>query len=269
MSEIDEICKFIKDVMKTRRITYRRAAELLGISEVSVKRLFSQRRLSAERLSDFARILDMTLVELVTLAATPKKAVAALSEEQESRLVADETLLLVTVCAMNHWTVDEIVGVYNITRAQCIKHLLTLERMEIADLLPGDRIRLRVSRDFGWLPGGPFQRFFVTQELGDFLASHFAGEDETLEFVHGMLTQSAIAELQVELRRVRQRVGALHAESIGAPLSDKRGTGIVIAMREWEPESFTARRLADKKTPERARRGREVGHPRSKKTETG
>ncbi len=165
-----------------------------------------------------------------------------LSEEQERQLVENQTLLLVAVCALNHWTIKEIGEVYDMTRAQCIKHVLTLERMNIAQLLPGERMRLCVARDFDWLPGGPIRQFVLTQGLGDFLASRFAGEDESLEFLQGMLTGPAVAQLKIELRRLRSRVAALHAETVDVPLSQKRGTGLLIALREWEPQVFTVRR---------------------------
>ncbi len=165
-----------------------------------------------------------------------------LSEEQERQLVENQTLLLVAVCALNHWTIKEIGEVYDMTRAQCIKHVLTLERMNIAQLLPGERMRLCVARDFDWLPGGPIRQFVLTQGLGDFLASRFAGEDESLEFLQGMLTGPAVAQLKIELRRLRSRVAPLHAETVDVPLSQKRGTGLLIALREWEPQVFTVRR---------------------------
>jgi hypothetical protein len=42
--------------------------------------------------------------------------------------------------------------------------------MRILDLLPGNRVRLNVARDFDWLPDGPFHRFFRAQGQDDFLA---------------------------------------------------------------------------------------------------
>jgi hypothetical protein len=66
--------------------------------------------------------------------------------------------------------------------------------MGVIELLPGDRIRLKVARDFDWLPDGPIWRFFVGQGLSDFLDSGFDQPGQTLDFTHGMLTGSAEAE---------------------------------------------------------------------------
>ncbi|MNG41106.1 hypothetical protein D3C84_1300690 [compost metagenome] len=53
-----------------------------------------------------------------------------------------------------------------------------------------------------------------------------------------MLTKPAYAQLQVELHRLRSKLAALHNESLSAPLSEKRGTALLLAMRVWEPQVF-------------------------------
>ena len=44
-----------------------------------------------------------------------------LTREQEAQHVLDRKLLLVAVCALNHWSAEEIVAAYQITRAECVK----------------------------------------------------------------------------------------------------------------------------------------------------
>jgi hypothetical protein len=146
--------------------------------------------------------------------------------------------LLVAVCAFNRWTLDDIVAAYKIGTAECLKQLLTLDRMGVIALMPGNRIRLCIARDFDWLPDGPIRSFFRRESLNDFLAGPFNRTHETLEFVHGMLTDAALAQLQLELRRLRSKFAALHEESAAAPLNQRRGTGLLLANQEWEPAAF-------------------------------
>jgi hypothetical protein len=120
--------------------------------------------------------------------------------------------------------------------------LLTLDRMGLIALLPGDRIRVLVARDFDWIPGGPFRQYFMAHALGDFLEGTFAGSGESLEFAQGMLTEAARAELAIELRRLRAKFAALHDESASAALTHRRGTGLLVGTREWEPHGFEALR---------------------------
>ena len=245
MSETVLVVATVKRLLKARGLTYRDVAQALDLSEPSVKRVFSSERFTVERLARVAELLGYTLAELMQEAAASAPALRTLDVAQEGRLVSDEKLLLVAVCALNHWSVDDVVAAYRLTRAEVLKRLLVLERMGMIVLLPGDRVRLRIARDFDWLPDGPIRRFFATWGLPGFLHGPFDAEGESMAFVHGMLTPSAQAEMVRELRRLRQRLAALHEESAAAPLAMRRGTAVLLAQREWEPDAFVRLRRAE------------------------
>jgi len=147
-------------------------------------------------------------------------------------------LLIVAACALNHWKADEIVAYYNLSLAECVKRLLHLDRLGLIELLPGNRIRLTVSRDFEWQPGGPIARYFREQGQSDFLDSSFHQPGEAMAFVNGMLAESAVAQVQAELRKLRNRFAELHLESVALPLERRMGMGMMLALRRWEPAAF-------------------------------
>lgn len=239
MNDLDSLIATLKRQFRSQGMTYRDLAQKLGISEPSVKRMLASRRLTVERLVNIAEILGLTLAELAQEAALGEGRLRALNEIQERELVADEKLLLVAVCVLNHWTVSDITDAYAFTQAQVIGYLARLDRLRLIHLLPGNRIRLNVARDFEWLPRGPIRSFFFCQGMGDFLGSGFGGSDDVLAFSHAMLTDAAMAKMQGELRKLRQRFGELHEESLIAPLAKRHGTGLLFAMREWELAAFT------------------------------
>jgi len=96
-----------------------------------------------------------------------------LTSTQEAEPIADEKLLLVTVCVLNDLSLAYIVSAYQITQVEIIKRLRILDRMGVIELLPGDRIRRRARRDFDWLADGPIRHYFSTQGLKDFLNDPF------------------------------------------------------------------------------------------------
>lgn len=238
MTQIAQLIATLKQHLKAAGMTYRDVAQALDLSEPSVKRLLASGRLTVERLAQFCELLGMTMAELLQEAERSTPRLQMLTREQEAQLVSNEKLLLVAVCALNHWSLEDIVSAYSVSKAECIKHLLVLERMGLADLKPGNRIRLLVARDFDWLADGPIRGFFLRQGLPDFMASRFDVPDETLHFAHGMLTKPAYAQLQVDIHKLRSKLAALHNESLSAPLSEKRGTALLLAMRVWEPQAF-------------------------------
>jgi hypothetical protein len=66
-------------------------------------------------------------------------------------------------------------------------------------LLPENRVKLKIARDFQWIADGPIQRFFRTQAQTDFLNAKFGYSGEIYRFQHGMLTPAANLRFQQRL----------------------------------------------------------------------
>lgn len=245
MTEIARLIATIKHELKSQGFTYKAVAETLGLSEASVKRLFSSNRLTVDRLAELGRMLGYTLAELTQASQAASATLRSLTHAQEIKLVADPKLLLTAVCLLNHWTLAEIVARYRLTAAECLHRALVLDRMGLVEVLPGNRVRLKISREFDWRPDGAIREFFVSKGQHEFLDAGFGAAMESHGFNQGMLTESARVQLMTELKRLRARFAALHDESIAAPLSRKRGIGLMLAMREWEPAVFSAMRRSD------------------------
>jgi transcriptional regulator with XRE-family HTH domain len=237
-AEIAHLIATVKRQLKAQGKTYQDVARHLKLSEASVKRLFASERFTVERLAEVSEFLGFTLAELLQSAASSVPELDTLTSVQEAQLVSDEKLLLVTVLALNHWTLSDMIGWYQLTEREAVQRLRILDRMGVIELLPGERIRRRARRDFDWLPNGPIKQYFATMGIGDFLRGPFDEYEETQDFSHGMLTPAAQAELKAELRRLRRKLASLHEECVPAPLTEKRGMGLLLAMRRWEPVAF-------------------------------
>jgi transcriptional regulator with XRE-family HTH domain len=255
-TEISQLVATVKRQLKAQGLTYKEVSQALKLSEASVKRVFASERFTVARLVQVSQLLGFTLTEMLQEAASSLPPLDTLTREQESQLISDDKLLLVAVCSLNHWSLNDILSVYELTKSDVVKRLRILDRMGIIELLPGERIRRRAKRDFDWIPNGPIRSYFSTQGLSDFLTGPFDSNDESLDFAHGMLTRAAQAELKLELRRLRAKLVSLHEQSVPAPLGDKDGVGLILALRRWEPIAFrrlrrTAPELVSGKAPSR------------------
>jgi transcriptional regulator with XRE-family HTH domain len=242
MTEITQLLATIKYQLKQQGKTYRDVAQALNLSEPSIKRLFragSDAPITIERLLQISHFLGFSLAELTQEASITQAKLTTLSTAQEKELVSDDELLIVAVCAINQWSMAEIIELYNLSEIVCLKKLLKLDQLRLITLLPGNRIRLNISRDFDWLPDGPIRSYFREQGMPDFLNARFHHEGESFNFTFGMLTEAASAKLNIELRQLKRRFAELHAESLNSPLKKRQGTGLLMAMRPWEPESFS------------------------------
>ncbi len=242
MKEIHHLMVTIKRQFKLRGWTYQHVAEALKVSEPTVKRMFAGGNLSVGRLAQLAELLEMSMADLLQESEASQPRLEQLTTAQELQVVSDIKLLLVTICVLNHWSLADIVRKYRLTEAQCVGYLLTLDKIRLLELLPGNRIRLQVARNFAWLENGPIRRFFLEQSLGDFVNSPFDSAAEMLTFSHGMLTAGAAGHLRKKLQRLHREFSELHEQSLHAPFEQRHGTGLLMALREWEPKGFEALR---------------------------
>ncbi|WP_137936006.1 helix-turn-helix transcriptional regulator [Chitinivorax sp. B] len=242
MAQSNHLIDTLKRQLRAYGLTYADVAQRINLSESSVKRLLSRKEMTLTRLEELCGLLDMELSDLARLATEHEATVRHLTAAQEKELVSDSTLLLVAVCIINHWTASRIVATYRLTEAECIQHMLRLDRLGLIDLMPGNRVRLKVARDFSWLPSGPIEYFFRQRVRDDFLNTKFDQSGEQLLFVHGMLTPEANAKLQQRMRRLAQEFAELHQESTDAPESTRFGSSLLLAIRSWELSAFEALR---------------------------
>ncbi len=148
MSQIAALLETLKREMKAAGVTYAMAGTQLGLSESSIKRLFSDQHLSLERLEQLCALVGLDITTLVRKMAEERKRIAMLSREQEREVAAHPKLLLVAICVLNRLSFDEIVATYTIGEHECIQLLARLDRLKIIDLLPNNRFRLVVDEDF-------------------------------------------------------------------------------------------------------------------------
>ncbi len=228
----------IKKGLRERGLTYARVAKGLGLSESSVKRVFSQENLSLDRLEKICALMDLEIADLLELTRAAEGRLTGLTEDQERTLVSDPKLLLVAVLAISHWTAENIAKQYRFSESERVGLLTQLDRFGIIDLLPGNRIRVRLARNFAWRKGGPIQRFFEERVQKQFFESSFLGEGELRVSVHGSVSSRSNSLLQQRMRKIAEEFDALVEEDSRLDHSMREGTTIVMAIRPWELSLF-------------------------------
>ena len=202
MPQTRELVTTLKAALKSQGKTYADVAVALDLTEASVKRIFSQQNFSLDRLDRVCQMLGMEISDLVQLMNERRQQLQQLTWAQEQELTGDVTLMLVAVCVLNRWTMDEIIDYYRISEHECIRHLARLDRLKLIELLPKNRIRLLVAPNFSWIENGPIQQFFQKKIGQEFFHTGFNRDDESLIVLNGMLSSQSNAELQRKLRRL-------------------------------------------------------------------
>jgi len=238
MAQTVELINTLKKALKSHHLTYAEVARRLDMSEANVKRLFVSKRFTLERLEDMCRLMEMDLSDLFQLYQESRQRISQLTLEQEKELIHDEQLLLVAVSVRNHLTFDEIIRNYQISETDCIRCLAKLDKLLIIDLLPNNRIKLRIDEDFHWILHGPIENFFHKKIQKQFLQSNFRGELEHRRFLFGLLGDSSSRLLLKKLKNLSKEFAELHRQDAHLPLDKRHNIGFMLAMRPWELEAF-------------------------------
>ena len=238
MAQTQALIEILKQSLKTNRLTYADIASRLDMSEANVKRMFAKRRFSLERLEEVCQLMQMEMSDLFVLYEASRQRIDHLTEKQEQELVGDEKLLLVAVSVRNQLSFGDIVEHYEISTTECIQCLAKLDRLKIIDLLPNNRIKLRIDDHFSWLPGGPIERFFEREIQRQFLKSRFKGDLEQRLFHFGLLGDASSQIMIEKMKSLAHEFTELHKQDLNLPLHKRHNQGLMLAMRPWQLEVF-------------------------------
>jgi len=246
MSQTRQLIDTLKQELRKQRITYRDVSQVLGLSETSVKRLFSEEAFSIKRLEKVCELLHLDLADLVQLMQQNIELTTRLTRDQELELVSDIKLLLVALLVMNRIKFDDILKIYHISEPEGIRLLARLDRMKMIELQPGNRVKLMIAPNFKWIPNGPIQQFFVGKVQQEFLNSSFTGPGELRIFASAMISRNANADLIKKIQHLAREMHDMNIESESLPLDKRFGTSLMMAIRPWEISVFEGmRRVKD------------------------
>lgn len=229
-------------MLRSRGRTYAQAATVLGLSEPSVKRLFSRGELSLTRLERLCDWLGVDIADVVALSRDIDPLVTMLEPAQERELLRDLALLLLAFLVLNGWREDDILTAFAFTKAELIRRLLRLQRLGMIELMPFDRIKLRTARNFAWRPDGPIQRYFAQTVLPEFLHTRFDQPGERMHFVGGMLSRASVYKLHTAMDALARQLDEMVAQDLKLPVAERHGVSLFIGLRPWEFSRFTALR---------------------------
>ena len=94
MTQIAAVCEMLKQLLKTKNVTYKQLAQALDLSEANIKRIFSTQSFTLDRLEEICQILEISLTDLFVLTAQKEQKISQLTAEQEEELMRDHKLLL-------------------------------------------------------------------------------------------------------------------------------------------------------------------------------
>lgn len=240
MAKSAQLVNTLKRALKEHGLTYANVAGHLGMSEASVKRMFSEKHFTLDRFDSICSMMDMDFLDLLHLYEQSQHRISHLTLEQEQELASDIKLLLTAVCVRNYLSFEDIVRIYDINESDCIGCLARLDKLGLIELLPKNRIKLKIEENFRWLPDGPIEMFYKNYVQPDFLNAGFSGEHAHRLFLTGMLSRSSQDYLLKKLNDLAKEFAYLLRQDSGLPIHERNNIGLIIAQRPWELSGLKA-----------------------------
>jgi DNA-binding Xre family transcriptional regulator len=228
----------IKEELKSANMTYADLAKKLGMAESSVKRMLAKGDMPLSRIDAICTALKLDFADLARRVADTQALLAELTLAQEKAVVADKKLLLMAICVLSQWTLEQITSHYRLTEAEAIRYLVQLDRLGIIELRPLNRYRLKLAKTFRWRPHGPVMHFFREHAVLDYFSGGFDKEAEALMLIHGSISKSLAPAFVERLQRVAQDFAQQHHTDQKLPPRHRDGYTLVLAMRSWDFGTF-------------------------------
>jgi DNA-binding Xre family transcriptional regulator len=242
MSSPELVLQVLRAQLRAESITYKVLADRIGMSESSVKRMFGQRDMSLSRLAQICKAAGIAMEDVLRGAADARTHADTLTLLQEKSLMANPRLLLVAICCLGHWSVEQVLETYELTEPECIGCLAELDRLGLIELKPMNRYSLRVSNAFRWLPDGPVQQYFRSQVVADYFSGRFDGDGETLMCLPARLSDASSKELVQKIQQLAGELARLHQADRRLESDERDGFTLLLGFRSWEFAAFTALR---------------------------
>ncbi len=224
----------LKKCVRAQGMTYAQLARELGLSEPSVKRMFSRGTFTLRRIEEILGLLELDLYEVARMSRSARGGPTELTAEQEAALAKDERLLSVFWLILNDWRFDELVEEFAISRNELTLAYARLARLKLIDWGPGERARLRVPKDFRWRAGGPVKKAYGRRVTQEFLQGRFDAPLEMLRFETREMSVESAAVLKRRLERLVSEFNDL--AELDTRTSSPRGVGValLVACRPWQ-----------------------------------
>lgn len=233
MGQTARLTAALKQCLRAKGITYAHLAPDLGLSEASVKRIFSKGDFSLDRLEVVCRRAGVDFYDLARLARSPDAAPDTLSAEQEQALARDARLLTLLHLLLNDWTFGEILAEYALSEAELVRMLLHLERLRVIELLPANRVRLRCAKNLAWRPGGAVWATHERRVIEEFFDAEAGDARAHRRFEVRELSAASLAVLRRKLDKLAAEFNELaEMDSVLRP-AERVSVGLVAACRPW------------------------------------
>jgi len=156
-----------------------------------------------------------------------------MTREQEKVLAADSRLLGVFYLLFNDWQPNDIHERYLLTRAEVLKLVLQLYRLGLVELLPHDRVKLRVPKTLRLRRDGPIRAAHGKSVVATFIQADFEETGGLFRFEVRELSKASVALLKKKLERLATEFNEIAELDSYLPSGERETIGMALGIRPY------------------------------------
>jgi transcriptional regulator with XRE-family HTH domain len=192
-SHIPLIMAALKDLLRQRGLQAKDVAAAVGVTERTLARWMAGTGVTLRTLEDLSQVAGVTVLDLLDIVHEGRgPLVSSLTLQQEQELVDNPPCWFLLAHLLYGIPPSEAQQQFEVPEPQMVLALVRLEKMGLITLLPGNRVRLKVSRNLTWRKKGPIARarenFFknLLQQV-DFIDGKYVAETNVARLSAGSL----------------------------------------------------------------------------------
>lgn len=159
----------LKRALKRQKLTYRELAPLLGLSESGVKKIFTAKDGSFQRLSQICEVLGLSMQELLEGGDEAILDVSFTERQQDFLAKHPAGLQLYWRLVYERLPLADAIKAGGLREKESFSLLRQLDQLQMLELLPGNRVRVPAVRQIRWVGGGPLVEKLYREWSGRFL----------------------------------------------------------------------------------------------------
>ncbi len=238
MTQKHTILQILKRLLSESGITYAELARKLKVSEISVKRMLNGKTaLDIERMEKILKILGVDFLHFAQqLTLDSEMNLKQLSVAQEMLLAKNEKLLAFFYLLLRGYSFAQICQRYEFSEREAFALALKLEKAQLLEVHPNNRVKLLVSRFVQWRERGPLEQKFRTTNQANFLRDSFNEANDIFRFVTVLLPEKSLSEFIDQFNRLLHEMRETSTmREVRDPKLNRPFT-LLIAGREFIPE---------------------------------
>lgn len=204
----------LQAALKAHGLTYAEVADRLGVSEVTIKRVFADKDCKLSRLAEICRVTGIDLHQLIDAEGQALPVPTPLSTRQSRALANNRTLLFLFLLLLNRYTPRQLMEIYALSEARLYLYLRELETLALIQLGPEMEAALCVAEPVDFSAdqalareirqinqaflGHTFDRKHQREHSFESLSRHLSAESAAI-------IRQDLADLATKLSRLAQR----------------------------------------------------------------